>query len=314
MATLVTPAAAATQSSLAQQAQALASQILSQSNQLHSIAITEANAKSALAQADAAVLASQTQLSTDQSRLRATKAQLSSAAVEEYVGGLSINALTTFLSSSEQSNLVRSSYQSVATSNVSDLIQSVEVDQAKIKSAQKSLQINALQARQSLATVTSSAASLQSEITQEQSTLSSVNAQEQSLIQAALAAAARQKQVQGLPIFHSAPAVRAVVQSAPAVKAILTVASGVSTAPPVTNSLSADFAELRNCESGDNYAINTGNGYYGAYQFSLQTWEALGYSGLPSSNPPATQDQAAQTLQAQHGWGQWPACSAMLGL
>jgi len=74
------------------------------------------------------------------------------------------------------------------------------------------------------------------------------------------------------------------------------------------------WAELRYCESGDNYSADTGNGYYGAYQFSLPTWEALGYSGLPSNAPPAVQDAAAQRLQAQWGWGQWPVCSQRLGL
>jgi hypothetical protein len=75
-----------------------------------------------------------------------------------------------------------------------------------------------------------------------------------------------------------------------------------------------DFAELRECESGDNYSDDTGNGYYGAYQFSEQTWQGLGYSGIPSDAPPSVQDQAAEQLQARSGWGQWPACSAELGL
>lgn len=72
--------------------------------------------------------------------------------------------------------------------------------------------------------------------------------------------------------------------------------------------------ELRECESSDNYAEDTGNGYYGAYQFALSTWYGLGYSGLPSEAPPAEQDQAAAELQARSGWGQWPACAAELGL
>jgi hypothetical protein len=72
--------------------------------------------------------------------------------------------------------------------------------------------------------------------------------------------------------------------------------------------------ELRMCESNDDYSIDTGNGYYGAYQFALSTWYALGYTGLPSDAPPAVQDAAAQKLQAESGWGQWPACSAELGL
>jgi hypothetical protein len=74
------------------------------------------------------------------------------------------------------------------------------------------------------------------------------------------------------------------------------------------------WAQLRWCESRDNYADDTGNGYYGAYQFSLATWEGIGYTGLPSAAAPAVQDQAAQRLQARSGWGQWPACARSLGL
>ncbi|MGH9303763.1 MAG: transglycosylase family protein, partial [Acidimicrobiales bacterium] len=72
--------------------------------------------------------------------------------------------------------------------------------------------------------------------------------------------------------------------------------------------------ELRMCESSDNYSENSGNGYYGAYQFALSTWYGLGFSGLPSNASPGTQDLAARELQAEAGWGQWPACSAELGL
>jgi hypothetical protein len=77
---------------------------------------------------------------------------------------------------------------------------------------------------------------------------------------------------------------------------------------------SGDFAALRGCESGGNYRINTGNGFYGAYQFDLRTWHGLGYGGLPSSASPATQDRAAEQLQAARGWEPWPACSRKLGL
>jgi hypothetical protein len=75
-----------------------------------------------------------------------------------------------------------------------------------------------------------------------------------------------------------------------------------------------DFAALRQCESSGNYAIDTGNGFYGAYQFDLGTWHGLGYSGSPNQASPATQDAAAEKLQAERGWEPWPACSAKLGL
>ena len=84
--------------------------------------------------------------------------------------------------------------------------------------------------------------------------------------------------------------------------------------PPVEATSAVFGWSCRLCESGNNYAEDTGNGYYGAYQFALGTWWGLGYSGLPSDASPAVQDQAAERLQAEAGWGQWPACSAELGL
>ncbi len=83
---------------------------------------------------------------------------------------------------------------------------------------------------------------------------------------------------------------------------------------PPASPLGGVWAELRQCESGGNYAIDTGNGYYGAYQFSAATWHGLGFPGLPNQAAPAVQDQAAVELQARSGWGQWPACSRRLGL
>jgi uncharacterized protein YabE (DUF348 family) len=71
---------------------------------------------------------------------------------------------------------------------------------------------------------------------------------------------------------------------------------------------------LAQCESGGNWSINTGNGYYGGLQFSLSTWRAYGGSGYPHQNSRAQQIAIAQKLQAAAGWGQWPACSRKLGL
>ena len=74
------------------------------------------------------------------------------------------------------------------------------------------------------------------------------------------------------------------------------------------------WAALARCESGGNPATNTGNGYYGLYQFSASTWRAMGGTGLPSEASAAEQTQRAQALQARSGWGQWPACARALGL
>ncbi|WP_281178314.1 resuscitation-promoting factor [Nocardioides jensenii] len=72
---------------------------------------------------------------------------------------------------------------------------------------------------------------------------------------------------------------------------------------------------LAQCESGGNWAINTGNGYYGGLQFNLGTWQSYGGSGLPSDNSRETQIAIATKVRdASGGYGAWPACSASLGL
>ena len=125
-----------------------------------------------------------------------------------------------------------------------------------------------------------------------------------------------------LPAPVAAPAV-ATVPAAPTTTTTAAPTPAPTPAPPAAGAqpaasgyapASGDWAHLRQCESGGNYSENSGNGYYGAYQFSLETWQGLGYSGLPSDAAPAVQDQAAQQLQARSGWGQWPSCSRQLGL
>ena len=72
---------------------------------------------------------------------------------------------------------------------------------------------------------------------------------------------------------------------------------------------------LARCESGGNWAINTGNGYYGGLQFNLGTWQAYGGTGLPSNNSRETQIAVAERLRAATGgYGSWPGCAASLGL
>lgn len=72
------------------------------------------------------------------------------------------------------------------------------------------------------------------------------------------------------------------------------------------------WAALRRCESGGNYAANTGNGFYGAYQFDLQTWQSVGGVGLPSDAPPWEQDARAKALYAARGAQPWPICGRFL--
>lgn len=71
---------------------------------------------------------------------------------------------------------------------------------------------------------------------------------------------------------------------------------------------------LAQCESGGNWQINTGNGYYGGLQFLPSTWRAVGGTGLPHQHSREEQIKRAEILLARSGWGQWPACTKKLGL
>lgn len=101
----------------------------------------------------------------------------------------------------------------------------------------------------------------------------------------------------------SAPKAAAKVRTAPRPAAAVNQATG-----------SGVWDRLAACESGGNWAINTGNGYYGGLQFSLSSWRAAGGSGYPHQASKSEQIARAEILKARQGWGAWPACTSKLGL
>ncbi len=68
------------------------------------------------------------------------------------------------------------------------------------------------------------------------------------------------------------------------------------------------------CESGGDWSINTGNGYYGGLQFSEQTWKAFGGEGMPHEASKQEQIRIAQKTLAEQGPGAWPTCGEKAGL
>lgn len=83
--------------------------------------------------------------------------------------------------------------------------------------------------------------------------------------------------------------------------------------------VSSEWQCIAEAESGSNPAANTGNGYYGEFQFSQATWNAImSQMGLSYSRadlaPASVQYAAAQHLQSEAGWGQWPVTSRACGL
>lgn len=78
----------------------------------------------------------------------------------------------------------------------------------------------------------------------------------------------------------------------------------------------ARFDQIAQCESGGNWSINTGNGYYGGIQFAESSWQAAGGTQYaPRADLASREDQirVGYNLQKMQGWGAWPACSAKYG-
>jgi len=70
----------------------------------------------------------------------------------------------------------------------------------------------------------------------------------------------------------------------------------------------ASLASIAQCESGGDPTTDTGNGYYGKYQFSRATWRRMGGTGNPAQASEAEQDRLAAKLYAREGATPWPAC------
>ncbi|WP_371262035.1 transglycosylase family protein [Phycicoccus sp. Soil802] len=100
-----------------------------------------------------------------------------------------------------------------------------------------------------------------------------------------------------------------------AVAGVATVAGGMATASSAQASTVWD--RVAACESGGNWSINTGNGYYGGLQFSDRTWDGFGgerYAPTANRATKAQQITIAQKVLASQGPGAWPTCGARAGL
>ncbi|MFE3035927.1 transglycosylase family protein [Streptomyces canus] len=97
--------------------------------------------------------------------------------------------------------------------------------------------------------------------------------------------------------------------------------TGVAIAAPLMAAGSASAATasewdaVAQCESGGNWSINTGNGYYGGLQFSASTWAAYGgtqYAAQANQASKSQQIAVAEKVLASQGKGAWPVCGTGL--
>ncbi|SDI52820.1 LysM domain-containing protein [Actinokineospora alba] len=86
----------------------------------------------------------------------------------------------------------------------------------------------------------------------------------------------------------------------------------VAVAAPASAS-SVNWDAIAQCESGGNWSINTGNGYYGGLQFSASTWRAYGGSGMAHQASREEQIRVAENVLKGQGIGAWPTCGKRAG-
>ena len=298
--------ASPTQSQLASQAAQLTSSIALQSSQIHQFAVAANAANTRLFDAQLKLDSANRTLALDSVALRHSKNVLAEIALEEFTSTSGAQSLINLMTSTQSDFVARIEYERVMGLNANTAIFAYRAALAQ-QTAQIAVATAAKnQAEAARAQILVSQSSLATVVEQEQASLASVNGQIAALVQQQLAAK--------LAAQLSAEATSSQGAPTPAgVGAVARNQAGVANwggipAPPSP----AAFAALRQCESSDNYQDNTGNGYYGAYQFSLSTWHGLGFSGLPSNAPPAEQDLAAQ-IEQRGGWYAWPECSLLLG-
>lgn len=275
------------------QIQALEAAATAGARQIHQLTLTYNQDSFQAAVLASQVTADERQLAQLEARVTSSRYVLREDAIISYTGGAGLPPGVSLSGTSDPS--VRAEYLEVAAGDISDAVDQYRTEERRLRAAEVVL-AREQQASQSAAIAT---AAIRTEAlaaaSNEQHQLGVLQARLTSL-QAAAAAAARRPPVQGLPVDNGI------------VSAVQAVVSGPS------SGAGGVWLQLRQCESSNNYRANTGNGFYGAYQFSESTWQNLGYPGRPDLEPAAMQDQAAQRLQREAGWSQWPACAAALGL
>ncbi|WP_370968980.1 transglycosylase family protein [Amycolatopsis sp. cg9] len=90
--------------------------------------------------------------------------------------------------------------------------------------------------------------------------------------------------------------------------AIAGIAVGAPLAIAATPASATNWDAIAQCESGGNWSINTGNGYYGGLQFTQSTWKAYGGTGNAQNASREQQIAVAERVLQGQGIGAWPVC------
>jgi hypothetical protein len=305
--TVARPAGAQTSTTggLQAQASAIASQLAADNRQLDALGEQYLAARSDYLRASTAARQTSVVVQRIGRVLVHDRAAVAAAAIGAYVNAGSTTDLGSFLVQKPDNVAVEQTYLRYAEGKLSAAIASYENEQASLGSSLAVERHDASVAKAALLRTETARATVLGTLGRERQLYDSVQGELARLVAAQLAAR------QAAELKAQAAKAAAANQAGPP---SLSGTMGIGTSPIPNGSLSQDFAALRNCESSGDYQTDTGNGYYGAYQFSLSTWLGLGETGLPNDASPGVQDAAAYLLYQRDGWGPWPACSAALGL
>ncbi len=237
-----------------------------------------------------------------QGKVNESRTALQREAIFSYTGGAMPTTVTRLSGVSDPS--IRAEYIEVAGGDLTEALDHYRTQLQMVAAAVSNLVRQEHQSHSAAMQMAAARVQALDEAAAEQAQLDQLQSQFNQLVEAAALAPQNAPVTQGLPVNNGV------------VDVVQTIITPPPTGPGPGNGGGAGgvWLQLRECESGNNYREDTGNGYYGAYQFSEPTWANLGFPGRPDLESPGMQDAAAMKLQAEAGWGQWPACAAALGL
>lgn len=309
----VSPVYGFTEAQLQGQVSQISSEIANQSVEIHNLAVNEVRAEQNLANDNARLSLATRGLAVDQVRLGRSEKILREIALDEFTHETGASSFIRILSTSQAEYATRLEFEKAMGLDVSTAILTYRVALAGEQGQLSVIASSRAAAEQEKAQLDLSKSGLESTVAHEQGLLRSLNSQIAVQVQQQMAARIRD-QLRARNLVTQSNNSSQGLPSSSGISSVARNGAGISNwggrpAPPSPAALSA----LRQCESGGNYSDNTGNGYYGAYQFSISTWQHLGFPGVPSESPPQVQDRAASLL-ARGGWYSWPECALVLGL
>lgn len=299
----------------------IASSVEADQAQLETVGTRYVEEEAAQRSAENAASVANSAAQRDAARVSTDRDALRQSAINAYVSAGVGSTFALYLTHSTTDATSGSTYLNVANGVLLGKISALTNDEHRLQVLQATARQQQATAAAALTALRGDRAAALSDLGQERHTLSSTKGELTQLVAARAAAAALAAE------RAAAAAAAARAAAAAAAAAVASAPPAVSAGPPAptavlsssgsafsNSSLAAAFAGIRNCESSDDYSLNTGNGYYGAYQFSASTWEGLGGAGVASQAPPSQQDAAAYRLYQQDGFAAWPECAAILGL